>query len=240
MLTRAIGRAVAAVVALASLLIVASRQPVSAQTSYPQMGAVGPYMITDRNAEISLARSAAPKSISRNATVLVMGLHGYQTASAGTNGFVCLVERSWMSPFDSPEFWNPKIRGPICYNPPAARTILPYTFNRTTLALAGVTRLQMHARIAASLAHHQFPVPAAGAMSYMMSKSGYLGDAVAHWYPHLMFHVRATSAANWGADVNGSPVMYNSAYTDMPEAETIFMITVAHWSDGTAAPAGGM
>ena len=50
-------------------------------------------MIADRKAEIAMARSAAPERISRNATVLVLGVHGYQTASVGTNGFVCLVER---------------------------------------------------------------------------------------------------------------------------------------------------
>jgi hypothetical protein len=213
-----------------------------AQPKYPQMAAAGRYMIADRKAEIALARSAAPAKISRNATVLVLGMHGYRTASNGTNGFVCLVERSWMSPFDSPEFWNPKIRGPICYNPPAARTILPYTINRTKLALAGVPKPQMHERIKASLARNQLPPPAPGAMSYMMSKAGYLGDGVAHWYPHLMFHIRTTSAASWGANVSGSPVLYNDAYQDMPEPETIFMITASHWSDGTVAPPamGGM
>jgi hypothetical protein len=233
--------AATAVAALVSTLVFAG-QPASAQPGYPQMAAVGRYMITDRKAEIAMARSAAPEKISRNATVLVMGVHGYQTVSRGTNGFVCLVERSWMSPFDSPEFWNPKIRGPICYNPPAARTILPYTINRTALALAGVPRPQMHDRIKASLARNQLQIPAPGAMSYMMSKVGYLGDAVGHWYPHLMFHIRTTSAASWGADVSGSPVIYNNAYQDMPEPETIFMIPVSHWSDGTVVPpeTGGM
>jgi hypothetical protein len=147
-----------------------------------------------------------------------------------------------MSPFDSPQFWNPKIRGPICYNPPAARTILPYTINRTTLALAGTPKAQMHERIKASLARKQLPAPAPGAMSYMLSKAGYLGDGVGHWYPHLMFHIQTASAASWGANVSGSPVLYNDAYTDMPEPELIFMIAAPHWSDGTAAPpeSGGM
>jgi hypothetical protein len=235
----AIGRLAAGAVAA---LVLATGQPALAQPQYPQMAAAGRYMIADRKAEIALARSAAPAKISRNATVLVLGTRGYQTASNGTNGFVCLVERSWMSPFDSPEFWNPKIRGPICYNPPAARTILPYTINRTKLALAGVPKPQMHERIKASLARNQLPLPAPGAMSYMMSKAGYLGDGVAHWYPHLMFHIRTTSAASWGANVSGSPVLYNDAYRDMPEPETIFMITASHWSDGTVAPPamGGM
>jgi hypothetical protein len=232
----------AAVAALASALVSIAGQPASARPNYSQMAPAGRYIIADRKAEIAMARSAAPAKISRNAKVLVMGMHGYQTASGGTNGFVCLVERSWMSPFDSPEFWNPKIRGPICYNPPAVRTILPYTINRTTLALAGVPRPQMRERIKASLARNQLPVPAPGAMSYMMSKDGYLGDGVEHWHPHLMFHIRTASAASWGANVSGSPVMFNDEYQDMPEPETIFMIAVPHWSDGTVdAPAmGGM
>jgi hypothetical protein len=232
----------AAVAALASTLVFATGQPALAQPNYARMAAVGRYMIANRKAEIAMARSAAPEKISRNATVLVLGGNGYQAAIKGTNGFVCLVERSWMSPFDSPEFWNPKIRGPICYNPPAARTILPYTINRTTLALAGVPRPQMHIRIKASLARNRLPMPAPGAMSYMMSKVGYLGDGVERWHPHLMFHIRTTSAASWGANVSGSPVVFNSEYQDMPEPETIFMIPVSRWSDGTVDPPamGGM
>src|ERR1700745_3075091 len=76
---------------------------------YPIMASLDQYLITDRNAEIALARSAAPASISNDARVLVLGRHGYETAVEGKNGFVCLVERSWMSHFDSPEFWNPKL-----------------------------------------------------------------------------------------------------------------------------------
>jgi hypothetical protein len=68
----------------------------------------------DRIAEIALARSAAPEAISRDAKILVLGRHGYETAIEGKNGFVCVVERSWMFPFGSPEFWNPEIRGPLC------------------------------------------------------------------------------------------------------------------------------
>lgn len=170
------------------------------------MAAVSQYMMPSRNAEIAMARSAAPVGISRNATILVLGAHGYQTALKGSNGFVCLVERSWMSPFDSPEFWNPKIRGPICYNPPAVRTILPYTVNRTNLVLGGVSK------------------PAPGAMSYMMSKTQYLADCCGHWHPHLMFNVPTTNAASWGANVDGSPVVVDDAHVDMPEGETIFMI----------------
>jgi hypothetical protein len=206
------------------------------QRAYPRMAPLDQYLIAGAKAEIALARSAAPTAISNKATIYVLLRGGYQSAIRGTNGFACLVERSWMSPFDSPEFWNPRIRGPICYNPAAVRSILPYTFNRTNLAFAGLSKAQMRASIGARLAQNGLPAPAPGAMSYMMSKGGDLGDAVGHWYPHLMFHLRTASAATWGANVDGSPVMFNSQYRDMPEQETIFMVPVGHWSDGSAAP----
>ena len=113
--------------AVASLILVLSSvsgisretRAQDAKTQYPGMAPLDQYLMADRNAEIALARSAAPTSISRDATVLVFEKSGYQTAAEGKNGFTCLVERAWMSPFDSPEFWNPKMRGPICYNPAA-------------------------------------------------------------------------------------------------------------------------
>ena len=211
-----------------------------AKNQYPTMAPLEQYLMADRNAEIDLARSAAPPSISRDATVLVLEKSGYQTAVEGKNGFTCMVERAWMSPFDSPEFWNPKMRGPICYNPAAVRTILPYTTNRTKLALSGSTKAQMHENITAAMAKNELPMPEAGAMSYMMSKAGNLGDSVGHWCPHLMFSVPKTDDASWGADLAGSPVLYNDENRDVPEPETIFMVRVSHWSDGTAAPHQGM
>ena len=215
----------------------ASRQA-SAQdvkTQYPSMAPLDQYLVADRNAEITLARSAAPTSISSDATVLVFEKNGYQTAFEGKNGFTCLVERSWMSPFDGPEFWNPKMRGPICYNPAAVRTILPYTINRTKLVLAGLSKAQMRENIVAATAKDKLPMPEAGAMSYMMSKEGNLGDSAGHWCPHLMFHVPKTEEENWGADLEGSPVLYNNENRDVPEPETIFMVPVFYWSDGSVA-----
>jgi hypothetical protein len=91
----------------------------------------------ERNAEILLARSAAPDSVSRDATILVLGRQGYETAVRGKNGFVCMVERSWMEAFDSPEFWNPKVKGAECLNRQAARSILPIADMRTRMVMAG-------------------------------------------------------------------------------------------------------
>jgi hypothetical protein len=110
---------------------------------YPSMAPLEQYLM-DRDAEISLARSAAPAAISSEATVLVFGRKGYETAVRGKNGFACLVERSWTSLTDNdPEFWNPKDRFPICYNSTAARFLLPLTVKKTEMALAGLSQAQI-------------------------------------------------------------------------------------------------
>src|SRR5271154_7105512 len=92
-------------------------QAQDAKAPYPNMAPLDQYLM-GRDAEITLARSAAPESISRDAEVMVLGRHGYETAVKGKNEFVCAVERSWMAPFDDPEFLNPDQRLPHCLNPP--------------------------------------------------------------------------------------------------------------------------
>ncbi len=228
---------------LTTLLAAAVARPAPGWTqnvAYERMAPLDRYLMADRQAEIILARSAAPAATSLHATLLVLGRHGYETAEKGTNGFTCLVERAWMSPFDSTEFWNWNMRGPICYNPAASRTVLLYTLQRTSLALAGLSKSQMLDRIKAAVAGKQLPAPELGAMSYMMSKHGDLGDGVGPWTSHLMFYAAkadgADRGASWGADVPGSPVILDASHHVVPEPETIFMIPVARWSDGTPAP----
>jgi hypothetical protein len=188
-----------------------------------------------RDSEIKLARSAAPAAISDKATVLTLDAKGYETAFHGTNGFTCLVERSWMAPFESPDFWNPKIRGPICYNPAASESILTYTVRRTKLALAGTSKEKILDEVRAAVARNELPSPESGAMSYMLSKDGYLSDADGHWHPHLMIHVPKVAGASWGANLPGSPVVFDDR--EVPEPQTIFMVPVSHWSDGSTAAA---
>jgi hypothetical protein len=165
---------------------------------------------------------------------MILGRHGYETVVEGTNGFVCMVERAWMSPFDSPEFWNPKNRGPLCFNPPAARSILPLTLKRTDLVLAGLSKAQIIEAIKAFQAK-DLPALEPGGMTYMMSRQGRLNDSAGHWVPHLMFYVPLTDAMTWGADVPGSPVLLNPQFNGAPEPVTEFMIPVPAWSDGTPA-----
>ena len=206
-----------------------------ATTKYLNMAPVDEYLMTDRNAEIALARSAAPESISRDATVLVLGRHGYETAVEGKNGFVCLVERGWMSRADAPEFWNPKLRGPICFNPPAARSVLPTTYKRTEMVLAGKTKAEIIDGNKAAFERGELPGLEPGAMSYMMSKGAYLTDDDDHNLAHLMFYAPPLDGAIWGADLPKSPVMLNPQFKGAQPID-VFVVPVGRWSDGTPAP----
>ncbi len=118
-------------------------QTQNAKAPYPTMAPLEQYLIADRDAEIALARSAAPESISGDAEVLVLRRHGYETAIKGKNGFVCFVQRSWAAAPDDPEFWNPKLRAPICINAPAARSFLPLINKKTEWVLAGRSKAQI-------------------------------------------------------------------------------------------------
>lgn len=203
------------------------------KTSYPAMVSLDQYLIPDKDSEIALARSAAPKSISDEAAVMVLGREGYTTAVKGTNDFLCLVERSWGAATDIPEFWNPKVRSPICFNPPAARTFAPIYLMKTKLVLAGKSKTEIVQTTASALDNKELRPLEPGAMCYMLSKHQYLNDEGKSWHPHLMFLVQGDAAKSWGANLSGSPVI---AANDPEEGATIFMIWVAKWSDGTPAP----
>jgi hypothetical protein len=200
---------------------------------YQDMASLGEYLMPNKDSEIALARSAAPASVSDGAEVMVLGPKGYTTAVKGTNGFLCVVERSWGAATDEPEFWNPKVRAPICFNPPAARTFVPIYLMKTKLVLAGKSKMEIVEATASALDNKELPALEAGAMCYMMSKHQYLNDRGKIWHPHLMFFVPGDAAKSWGADLPGSPVM---AADDPQERVTIFMVWVGKWSDGTLEP----
>jgi hypothetical protein len=206
-------------------------QTQDAKAQYSSMAPLGQYLMADRNAEIALAQSAAPESISREAEVMVLGPHGYETAVKGKNGFVCMVERSWTAGIDDPVFWDPTIRGAICLNPPAARTVLPITLKKTELILAGRSKVQMSEAIKDALDKKELPALESSAMSYMMAKQAYLGGSAGHWHPHLMFFAPQTEAVTWGADLPGSPIL---TFGYSQDRMTVFLLPVAKWSDGTA------
>jgi hypothetical protein len=226
--------------------LIASR-PVAAQDAkqpYPNMAPIDQYLM-DRDAEIALARSAAPDAISHDASVIVLTRHAYETAVQGKNGWVCWVGRGWMAMFDHPEFWNPKVRAAECINLPAARSVLPYAYKRTELLLAGHSKQEVIAAIKAAIEKKELPALEPGTVSYMLSKDSYLSDYGGHNAPHMMFYATAKDDAAWGANLTNSPVISVNYWYISAEAYpqlksfpplSVFLVGVTKWSDGTPAP----
>jgi hypothetical protein len=207
----------------------------SEKALYPAMASLNEYLIPDEKSEIALARTAAPPSISDNAEVMVLGRDGFTIAEKGTNGFMCLVERGWGASTDNPDYWNPKVRSPICFNPAAARTFAPIFLMKTKLALAGKSKEQILQATNAAFDKKELPALDPGAMCYMLSKRQYLNDEGKNWHPHVMFFVAGDAEKSWGANLPGSPVI---AASDPEERVTVMMVWAGQWSDGTPAPTG--
>ncbi|HTV66871.1 MAG TPA: hypothetical protein VMD98_14775 [Bryocella sp.] len=203
------------------------------KAQYTSMAPLHLYL-DDRDTEIALARSAAPEEISRDATVMVLTEHGYVTAVEGKNGFVCVVERAWMSPGDSPNFWNAKMRGPVCFNPPAARSIFPVTIERTNLAIAGKSRAEIVAANKEAYEKGELPRLEPGSMSYMMSKRACLTANCGN-LAHVMIYAPHADPATWGDGVPNSPLLLNPQFKGV-EPIDVWVISVGKWSDGTPAP----
>jgi hypothetical protein len=229
---------------LASFVVFISLGAVQAQsaaaTSYPKMAPVEQYMM-DRDAEIALARSAAPEAIAKDATVLVLTRHGFETAVAGKSGWTCYVDRAWAGMLDWPEFWNPKVRAAACLNPAASRSFIPYERLRAKLILAGKSKDEIVAATASALEKKELPALEPGAMCYMMSKTNYLTDEGEHAMPHVMFYT-ADKGEALGANVPNSPFMGGSYWTMSPDAYPqmknfppifVTIMMADKWADGT-------
>jgi len=224
------------VVLLPMLLASKGYAQVSKASAYPTMAPVDRYLM-GREAEIAMARSAAPPSVSAHAEVLVLSKEGYVVAAEGSNGWVCLVERMWTAGLDDPEFWNPNGHGPSCFNPPAVRSVLPQYLARTKWALAGATREEIATKAQAAYANRQFTDPAPGSFAFMMSKQGYLNDEVkGPWHSHVMPFIAYDQVATWAAGLDGSPIVAPPLSTFRPYEPLTIFIPVHRWSDGSPDP----
>ncbi|UPG92168.1 hypothetical protein L2Y96_10495 [Luteibacter aegosomaticola] len=225
----------------AACLLIATASFTGQAQEATHMAPVDAYLM-DRTAEINLARSAAPPSIAKDATVLVLTRKGYETAVKGTNGFVCYVGRGFGGAPDWPERWDPKIKAAACDNPSAAPTMTALLKLRTAMTLAGKTDAEVMDRIKTALRTREIPPLAAGAICYMMSKNAYLSAQGDHNMAHLMFYVPEKDGTTWGANLPGSPVIGGNYWYLMPghEAEaaalppiSVFLVATSTFSDGS-------
>ena len=172
------------------LALLASLSPAviwAQDTKYPPLSQ---YMMP-RDAEVALAKSAAPANISDRATIKVLTTSGYQVVREGDNGFACIVMRGWSAPTYTPaQFLNlvydTTVRAPICFNPAASRSVMPYYELRQKLGMEGKTPDQIAEGVQAAYAKGELPKRERVSFAYMWSTDQYLGSGIGHWHPHLM------------------------------------------------------
>jgi hypothetical protein len=142
-----------------------------------------------QQSEIALAKSAAPESISTHATIEVLGPRGYEIAVKGNNGFVCMVLRGWSAAPDPVDTKRADIRGPICFDPIAARTVVPAEELKVQLGLAGKSPQEIGHQVAEQYGLGKLPKMEAAAFAYMWSASQTIGTPGGPWHPHMMIYV---------------------------------------------------
>jgi hypothetical protein len=173
---------------------------------------------------------------------LVLTRSGFETAVKGSNGFVCMVGRGWTDAIDFSEEWNPKLSGPVCLNPPAARSLMPVILKKMRMQLAGSAPAAIAASLRTAYQAGELPSLEPGAMSYMMSKSAYLTDGDGHNTSHVMFYLGVSDGSTLGADQPKSPIA-SSSYWFPDDANNplerglpkirVFVVGVKRWSDGS-------
>jgi hypothetical protein len=182
-----------------------------------------------RAAELALATSAAPANITGRATIKVLTGAGYQVAKQGDNGFVCMVMRGWSAPTFTPApfrelVYDPRVRAPICFNPVAAKTVLPLQELRARLGMAGKGPDQIAEGLQAAYAKGELPPMEGVGIAYMWSADQYLAPRIGAWHPHIMvytpYYVNSTLGGNEFA--GGLPFVSDDAGT--PFAVTVIPV----------------
>jgi len=180
------------------------------QSPFPSRPPLRDYLMP-RDAEIALARSAAPASISDRATIKVLTPSGFEVASQGDNGAVCLVMRGFSAPTYTPAqfrdlVYDPTVHAPICFTAPAAKTAMPYYELRTKLAIEGKGPDQIARAVEAAYDAGQLPHRDAVTFAYMWSADMQLGPGIGAWHPHVMVFAPKYDNAMVGGFAFGSPL----------------------------------
>jgi hypothetical protein len=213
----------------------AGAHPAWAQSSrYPPLTE---YMMP-RDAEVALARSAAPANISARATIKVLTTSGYQVAREGDNGIVCMVMRGFSAPTYTPAqfrdlVYDATVRAPICFTAPAARTVMPYYELRTKLAMEGKGPEQIAKGLQAAHVTGELPRRDEVTFAYMWSAHQHLASGVGAWHPHMMVFAPYYDNAMVGGNAFGTPL---PQVTD--DGGTPFAVVVIPVDDKLAIKAG--
>ena len=215
------------------MLVAALLFPATAHTQSSTYPPVARYLMP-RDAEIALARTAAPPTISGRATIKILTPSGFVVAERGDNGNVCMVMRGFSAPTYTPARFrdlvnDPTVRAPICFVGPAAETAMPFYEMRTKLALAGKTPDQIAAALKDAYATGRLPRRGAATFAYMWSAHQHLASGIDAWHPHVMIFVPEYRNEMVGGNAFGSPLPQVS-----DDAGTPFTVVVIPVDDALA------
>lgn len=219
-------------ITLAAVLLAC--MPIVAKANAPSYPPLQAYMM-DRGTEIALARSAAPDNVSQNATIKVLTASGYVTAVSGTNGFVCEVMRGWAAPSFTPaQFRNlvyvPAVRAPICFDPKAAKEVMPYYELRTKLGMKRETPDQIAQHVQHANASGELPKRTGVSFAYMWSaQQNLIPGVVSHWHPHMMVFAPYYTNQMIGGNPFGSPLPQLSDDAGTPFAVVVIPVDMSNF-----------
>jgi predicted methyltransferase len=197
---------------LAATGLLASEEPIDSHD-------IAHYLM-DTDREVALARSAGPEQVGAAATIHVLKSGGYELAVEGTNGFHCMVLRSWTGPVLT---YDTRTTAPICFNPQASATVLPVKIFVSQQIATGAAAAAIAEAIEQRVASGQFPLPQPGSFAYMLSGNQWLNERIGSWRPHLMFY--ASNVTN--DQVGGNAMVEGMPFVAGGETGAFGNVTVA-------------
>jgi len=217
---------------LIACLVLANFDAAAGLAQGPKYPPLSDYMMA-QEAEVALARSAAPEKVSAHATVKILTTSGYKVAAQGDNGFVCIVMRGWAAAISTTArerdvAYDAKVRAPHCFDPIASRTVLPLQELQAKLGLEGKGPDQIAKEVQAAYAKGELPKMEAVAFAYMFSADQDLGPGLGAWHPHMMVYTPyyENSMLGGNAPDSGLPIVGNGG--------TPFAVTVIPVDDRLA------
>jgi hypothetical protein len=152
-------------------------------------------VVLPRTAEEQLALSAAPEHLRADASVYVYGKRGYERVRAGTNGFVCLVNRDAF-------FYADDHFKPTCWDSQGETTFVPVMLKVGELLAAGDSADSIRRAIDAGFASSTFRAPDSGGIAYMLAGDVTLDPATAKITSaqsgHYMFYANKVTNTQLG------------------------------------------
>lgn len=196
--------------ALLAVLYVSATKAQSSQSQARKYPPVEEYLMPQAS-EIALAKSAAPANISDHATIKVLTTSGFNVVHQGDNGFVCEVMRAFSAPTYSPAqfrdlVYDSSVRAPICFNPQAAREVLPFYELRTKVAMQGKDPEEIAEGVEAAYARGQLPKRSGVSFAYMWSADQNLAPGIGAWHPHMMVFAPYYHNSMIGGNQFGAPL----------------------------------